>query len=238
MDSEGVIPLNNSVFNSKMTNHTVVFYHFYLSPVSRAALLLTRALGIKHTVEVVNLLTREHMSPEFIKMNPLHTVPVLNDGGFIIYDSIVIMKYLANQYGKDDSLYPASPKKAALVDQRLFFSATYLFPRFRAFYTPTLIFGSPPDEENRTNLNEALQFLDTFLEGQKWVAGDNMTIADFSIITVIATIEAAGSIDLPSFSNVWSWYQRTKSAMESFGYEEVCQTGADAFGSAYKSKLK
>ncbi|CAH1175607.1 unnamed protein product [Phaedon cochleariae] len=238
MKGLAVLSRRPRVSNSKMPNHTVILYHFYVSPVSRSALLLIRALGIKHTVEIINLLAKEQMNPEFIKMNPLHTVPVLNDGGFIIYDSHVIMKYLVNEYGKDDSLYPTNPKKAALVDQRLFFSATYLFARFITFYTPTLFFGSPPDEENRAKLNEALQFLNKFLEGQKWVAGDNMTIADFSIIPMMASMEASGSFDLASFSNVWSWYQRTKSAMEGFGYEEVCQTGADAFGSIYKSKLK
>lgn len=40
------------------------------------------------------------------------------------------MKYLVDQYAKDDSLYPKDSKKGAVVNQRLFFSAGTLFPRF------------------------------------------------------------------------------------------------------------
>ncbi|XP_074041108.1 glutathione S-transferase 1-1 isoform X3 [Leptinotarsa decemlineata] len=183
MESEGIVPLNNSIFNAKMANHTIDIYFFTMSPPSRAALLLMRALGLKHNIKIVNVLAGEQMNPEFIKINPLHTIPVINDGGFILPDSNAIMKYLVDQYAKDDSLFPRDPKKSAIVIQRLFFVSGYLFPRFVAYH-------------------------------------------------------ACGSCDISAHQNLFQWFQKTKTAMESFGYDEVMQAGAEAFGALYKSRLK
>jgi glutathione S-transferase len=40
------------------------------------------------------------------------------------------MCYLAEQYAKDDSLYPKDPKKRAVVNHKLYFNTTTLYQRF------------------------------------------------------------------------------------------------------------
>jgi glutathione S-transferase len=42
--------------------------------------------------------------------------------------------------------------------------------------------GKKPDQDTTTKLEEALQFLDKFLEKDDWVAGSNITIADYAIV--------------------------------------------------------
>jgi glutathione S-transferase len=52
----------------------------------------------------------------------------------VLISSRAIIGYLADKYGKDDSLYPKDPKKRALVDQRLYFDIGTLYQRFGDYY--------------------------------------------------------------------------------------------------------
>ena len=44
-----------------------------------------------------------------------------------------------------------------------------------------------PDPEKMKKLEEAYQFLDKFLEGKEYVAGNSLTIADLAIIASVST---------------------------------------------------
>lgn len=66
------------------------------------------------------------------KINPQHTIPVLNDDGFILGDSHAIMCYLSEKYGKNDALYPKDLRKRAVVNQRLYFDTGILFATLRS----------------------------------------------------------------------------------------------------------
>lgn len=49
--------------------------------------------------------------------------------------------------------------------------------------------GAPFDEEKKKKLDEAYVFLDKFLEGDKWAAGDNYTLADIALAASVSTAE-------------------------------------------------
>jgi glutathione S-transferase len=158
------------------------------SPPARACLLLLRNLGLDVKVKAVDLAGGEQKTDEFTKINPVGLVPVLVDGDFVLSESRAILAYLVNSRKPGSSLYPSDPKKRALVDQRLYYDATTLFLKLTSLVRP-IIFGGQKtiSQESIDNITNVLTVLEGFLENNAYFAGDELTIADFSILTTITT---------------------------------------------------
>jgi len=214
----------------------LTLYHNTLSYPSRTAVMVARAVGVDVTVKNINLLECEHLSPEFVKINPQHTVPTLTDDEFVLWDSHAIASYLVRKYAPDDSLYPQDPKQKAVVDQRLNFNAGIMFPRLRELCVSVLFLRKTViDEEIKAGLHDALSYVDKFLEGSRWVAGSSMTIADFAYVTPVYSMVTLG-LDLSAYKNVTAWLARCKAEMP--GYEEVNEPGAEALANEVCSRLE
>ncbi|PSN34570.1 Glutathione S-transferase 1-1 [Blattella germanica] len=127
-----------------------------------------------------------------------------------------------DQYAKDDTLYPKDPKKRALVNQRLYFDAGTLYQRFLDYYCAILWLGEEPDLAKYEKFKEAVQILDTFLEGRTWAAGDNLTVADIDLVTTITSAETFG-FKVKPYTNVARWLAKAKNTIP--GYEEINQAG-------------
>lgn len=69
------------------------------------------------------------------------------------------------------------------------------------FQYPIIFAGAPQDPAKLEKINEAMKFLDIFLEGEKYVAGDNLTVADLTIVATVSTLEVVG-YDLTPYKNV------------------------------------
>ena len=88
---------------------------------SRIAHMTAEVLGIDYKYVLCDLQEGDHFKPEYLKINPQHTVPTLVDDGFVVTESRPIATYLCGKYGKDDKLYPKDLGVRATVDSRLFF---------------------------------------------------------------------------------------------------------------------
>ncbi|XP_062556866.1 glutathione S-transferase 1-like [Armigeres subalbatus] len=151
------------------------------------------------------------MSRLFLKLNPQHCVPTLVDGDFALWESRAIMIYLVDRYANaeiGDKLYPLDPQKRALVNQRLYFDMGTLYQRFGDYYYPQIFEGASANPENYSKIGEALEFLNTFLQDQQFIAGgDCLSLADLSVLASLATFEVAG-YDFSGYKNVHEWYER------------------------------
>jgi glutathione S-transferase len=157
------------------------------------------------------------------------------DGDFTVWDSHAIGPYLVRTYGKDDTMYPKDPKQKAVVDQRLYFDCGTLYPRIRQICFPVLFLGEEEIlDEHKTSLDEALGFLDVFLDGSNFAAGKDLTVADCSLVASISSIVAVGW-DITPYANVAAWLARC--ALTIPDYAAANQAGADQFGKTVRSKL-
>ncbi|CAH0723659.1 unnamed protein product, partial [Brenthis ino] len=217
----------------KMPIQPIKLYYLVPSPPSRSVMMTAKMLGLELDLVHIDIFKGEHKTPEFLKMNPQHTVPTMDDNGFILRESRAIMIYLMNAYGRDDSLYPKNPRQRALVHQRLDFDLGTLYRRYMDLYVPMILDGAKYSEEAAAKLNEALDWLNKMLDGRAFVAGDNLTLADISIVVVLSNLEAL-EFDYSAHENVAKWFERMKKELEPYGYVEIDQVGAQALASLLK----
>ncbi|KAH8320736.1 hypothetical protein KR067_008139 [Drosophila pandora] len=210
----------------------LVLYGFDDSPPFRAVKLTLAALGVPYEIVEVNTRNKDHYKPEYLKRNPQHTVPALEDDGHFIWDSHAIITYLVSKYGKTDSLYPKDLLQRAVVDQRLHFESGVVFASgLRSLVRPVVAGNLVIPRERYDAIVEVYDFLETFLSGQDYVAGNQLTIADFSLISSITTLEVFVKVNPVKYSKITAWIKRLEALPY---YQEANGVGARKFAEFFK----
>ncbi|XP_055836793.1 glutathione S-transferase 1-like [Episyrphus balteatus] len=178
------------------------------SPACRTVLLTLNALGCEFKLKKIQLKKFEQKTEDFRKKNPLQLIPVLEDEGQYLADSHAISAYLVRKYAKNDSLYPKDFKQRALVDHRLFFDSGVLFASLNAITIKVFQENNPIIPEDKQNdVISGYEFLEKFLENSNYVAGENVTIADFSILATVSSLNYLVPIDGKKFPKVMQWME-------------------------------
>jgi glutathione S-transferase len=55
-------------------------------------------IGVPYELVLVDRANAAHKSPEYLKLNPNGQIPVLTDGGFVVYETAAICLYLADRF--------------------------------------------------------------------------------------------------------------------------------------------
>ncbi|XP_037896221.1 uncharacterized protein LOC119641553 [Glossina fuscipes] len=214
----------------------LILYGIDLSPPVRACRMTLKELNLPFEYKIIDLSKAEHLTDEYCAKNPQHTVPTLEDDGHIIWDSHAIMAYLVNKYGKEnDSLYPKDLLKRAIVDQRLHFESGVIFEGALRSITSQIFSGNDTNIP-RSKINAILKIydlLEVFLKSAPYIAGSNITIADFSIVSTVTTLLAFIDIDVSKYPKLSTWLKRMESLPH---YHETNGIGALRFVNYIKSR--
>ncbi|KAM6497623.1 Glutathione S-transferase, C-terminal-like protein [Amanita muscaria] len=182
----------------------------------RVAVVL-REKKVPYELVPIDFAKGEHKTPAYLEKQPFGQVPYIDDDGFVLYESRAIGRYIATKYANQGTtLIPTGLKENAVFEQ----AASTETANFDSFATPLLretLFkkfkGLQPDEElaknHRTALAAKLDVYEKILSKQKYLAGDEVTLADLFHLPYGAKLFHAdvGAGDLiDSRPNVKRWW--------------------------------
>ncbi|KAF2346883.1 Glutathione S-transferase N-terminal [Trinorchestia longiramus] len=192
----------------------VLYYMPYSAP-CRSVLLAAKHVGLELTLKNTDLMKKEHLTPEFIAINPQHTIPTFVEDDFILWESRAIVQYIANAHDKTGLLYPKEPKLRSKIDRLLYFDFGSLYKSYGDFAYPVLLSNEKPDPVKLEKVHDALALLENLLEGHLFAVGNRITVADFCLVATVSTMDAAG-VDLTKYRNIHNWYERCKGQMRAY----------------------
>lgn len=149
-------------------------------------------------------------SREYRQLNPNGLVPTIVDDGFVLWESNVIVRYLAAKHSAG-ALWPADPAVRARADCWMDWSITVLWPLLRPLFLG--IVRTAPDkrdpillEDARSKTAQALDIVDAHLETREYMAGDELSMGDIPLGCVIWRWMAL-PIERPALANVQRWFE-------------------------------
>jgi len=189
-------------------------YGFPASPNTWKVRALAAHLKTPLEFELVDLLQGAQHAPAYLALNPTGRTPVLVDGDFKLWESNAILQYLANK--NPTPLYPSDARGRADVARwqcwdLAHWGAQACQPLIFENLVKKFVNMGSPDTAALAKANEAFdreaKMLDAHLAKQKFLVGEALTIADFSVAAPLFHAEGA-RIPLGSYANVRGWFQR------------------------------
>jgi glutathione S-transferase len=150
-------------------------------------------------------------TPSYGALNPNRRIPTLEDGSVVLWESNVIVRYLAAKFGAG-TLWPEDPAVRGVADQWMDWQQTTLLPDMRTIFW-ALVRTAPADRD-RAKIDEAVEslkgpwaILDAWLKGRAFVAGDALTMGDVPVGAMCHRYYALG-VERPRLPHLDAWYRR------------------------------
>jgi len=166
-------------------------------------------LGVPY--EHLPMPTTDAKSPAHLKLNPNGHVPVLEDDGAVVWESMAINLYLADKYGRD-SLFPSDPAGRAEAYKWSFWAMTEVEPHLITIMR-NRVMNAPENRDEKAAqaaveaLKAPLNALEESLKGKNYLLGKNFMIADLNVAAVMSWIPMM-KLDLSAWPNVAAWLQK------------------------------
>ena len=124
-------------------------------------------------------------TPEYLAMNPNSLVPVIEDDGFVLWESNAIVRYLAHRHSRG-ALWPDDDRRRADADRWMDWQATTYTPAMWAAFWQLV---RTPEEQRDMEVVEtslakseaAAAILDAALAGREYIGGAAFTMGDIPI---------------------------------------------------------
>ena len=151
-------------------------------------------------------------APAFRAMNPHGCIPVIDDGGTVVWESQAILRYLAAHHGAG-RFWSDDPAERSQVDRWMDWSQTTLQPDFLngVFWG---YYRTPEPQRDRAAVEAAVArcarhfgLLDAQLAEQAFLLGERLSLADIAVGTHFYRYFEL-EIERPVLPHVEAWYGR------------------------------
>ncbi|XP_017868946.1 PREDICTED: glutathione S-transferase E14 [Drosophila arizonae] len=202
-----------------------ILYYDDRSPPVRSCLMLIKMLNINVELRFVDLFKGAQFEKDFLALNPQHSVPTLVHNELLLTDSHVILIHLAEHFDEAGKWWPKEYADRMKVLNRLFFECSFLFRRDSDLMSEIVRkqYANVDVTYHRRKLHEAYDIMERYLDGQKYMAGDQLTLADVSIVTTLSTVH----LMFPVEAERWPQLQRWFATMQQLDAYEVNQRGVE-----------
>lgn len=148
-------------------------------------------------------------TPEYRTLNPNGLVPTLEDNGYVLWESNVILRYLATRQGAE-TLFPSALQMRFDVERWMEWQTTTLWPALRPAFLGLI--RAPKEKRDGAVIASAeesaarlFSLLDSQIGGRTYISGESFTIADI-VCGVTARRWYELDIARPDLASVRRWY--------------------------------
>lgn len=183
------------------------------SPNSRKVEAVVLHLGLDVQIQEHNLFAGDLRKPSYLAINPSARAPALEDGKFVLWESIAIMQYLAERAG-NQQLLPRDPKARADVLRWQSWDLAHFSRPFGTLAFETIAKprrGLPTDattvERAQADLARSAPVLDACVAGRRYIVGEDVTLADYSLV-MLEGYRSLVPFDWPAYTHLNMYLDR------------------------------
>jgi maleylacetoacetate isomerase len=191
----------------------VVLYDYWRSSASYRVRIVLNLVGIPYLSVPVDLLKKEHKSPEHLKRNPQGLVPALQIDGLLLTQSVAIIEYLA-ETREFPSILPATPENRARVRALAYAIAMDIHPVCNSGVVAHVMELTGKGEEARTGwmkkfIGEGLTAVETMLHATQGPLcfSPSPTLADICLLPQVYSARR-WAVDMAPFNRINSICER------------------------------
>lgn len=161
---------------------------------------LLEELGVPYELVPVDLLQREHKSPEYLSVHPMGSMPALVDDGHAIFESAAILQHVADKFPEKGFAPAIGTVERAEYYQWMMFCMATMEPPLSAYSAHSRFL--PEDERvpaeaerGKKRFTDIARMLEEKLRGREFLVGTGFTAADVVMASILNWGEGMGLLE-------------------------------------------
>ena len=179
-------------------------------------------LNLKYDWIQTNPMQGETQKPDFLAISPTGKIPAIEIDNFKLFESNAILRHLATE--AKSPIYPTDAKKRAMVEAWMDYCSIHVSQMIGRILFNRILAPMIGEKVDESSIQTGLKFLDKYfpilekqLSQNAYLAGNELTIADMNLLSVLDPCEAV-QISLAQYPNLTKW----RNAMKSQSFYQKC----------------